>query len=904
MKRQESVYKKLVELSSFSDGCTTSELAEELNISRANISNELNKLYELKRVLKSNGRPVRYYPVSLKEGEEALVDKVVKSVDMSNNNVNENDLYNCLDVFLKENLSLKTQVNQARAAVLYPPNGMNMLILGDTGVGKSMFAELTYKYAVEVKKFKKNAPFIVFNCADYVNNPQLLLSQLFGAKKGAYTGADIDREGLIEKADKGVLFLDEIHRLPSEGQEMLFVFLDKGKYRRLGETESERKANVLIICATTEEPSSALLNTFIRRIPMIIKIPNLKERYSTERLNLINCFLKNESNILGKEIKLSRNALKAFLQYPCENNIGQLKADIQQVCAKAYAEYLTNRRGSIKINTTDLPEYIRDYLYIDLENEKLLTDLGIKDRYVTISKDNSMIESCEKSIDNNIYEFIEDRVENLKSESFMDKGIDEILYKELYSYFNKYIHGINEYHKNTLNSLLDENITNLLGDIDDIILKKLNKRLSKNMSIGLLLYLNTAIYKVKNNKRKINDKLLYTRKKYRMEFEAALEIIKIIEEKLDLTLSIDEAGYITLFLVKEENREVQFSSQVGIIVMCHGDSTATSMAKVANDLLEENYAIGINLPLGKSRIEIMDILRATIKNKKTSNQYIFLVDMGSLLSINEILSEELDIQIKQINNVSTIHVIEATRKALLGEKLEEIYVSLSNENEVNVVEEISDKKKYSIVVACSTGEGSAVIISNYLQKHLRYNKNIFDVIPLSINNKENFYIDIREIQKEKEIICIVSTLKIQMDVPQYTLEEVLSLKVIDRIQEIVDIKHTYEELSKTLKEHIKNVDGEILYEDIVQVLFNFQSRTKIVLTSELFIPIAMHIACMVDRLLSKITVVEYKGSDEYKDTNSDMYKLVKEILKPLSHKYNVEITNDEYWFITEFLSEI
>lgn len=91
-----------------------------------------------------------------------------------------------------------------------------------------MFAEVMYSFAKEIGRIKRNAPFVTFNCADYANNPQLLMSQLFGVKKGAYTGADKDRMGLVEKADGGILFLDEVHRLPPEGQEMLFYLIDKG----------------------------------------------------------------------------------------------------------------------------------------------------------------------------------------------------------------------------------------------------------------------------------------------------------------------------------------------------------------------------------------------------------------------------------------------------------------------------------------------------------------------------------------------------------------------------------------------------------------------------------------------------------------------------------------------------
>ncbi|KFN90945.1 NtrC family transcriptional regulator [Tetragenococcus muriaticus PMC-11-5] len=120
--------------------------------------------------------------------------------------------------------------------MLYPPKGLHTIIFGQTGTGKSMFAECMYQFAIQIKSIAKSAPFISFNCADYAQNPQLLFGHIFGVKKGAYTGADSDSTGLLAKADGGILFLDEIHRLPPEGQEMLFSFIDKGVYRPLGES--------------------------------------------------------------------------------------------------------------------------------------------------------------------------------------------------------------------------------------------------------------------------------------------------------------------------------------------------------------------------------------------------------------------------------------------------------------------------------------------------------------------------------------------------------------------------------------------------------------------------------------------------------------------------------------------
>lgn len=140
-----------------------------------------------------------------------------------------------------------------------------------------------------------------------------MLSQLFGHKKGSFTGAGEDKAGLVEQADGGILFMDEIHRLPPEGQEMLFYFIDSGTYNRLGETEHKRTAKVLFICATTENPSSALLKTFLRRIPMTVHIPSLNERSLGERVELTTFLLGKEAERIKKNLNVHIDVYNALI---------------------------------------------------------------------------------------------------------------------------------------------------------------------------------------------------------------------------------------------------------------------------------------------------------------------------------------------------------------------------------------------------------------------------------------------------------------------------------------------------------------------------------------------------------------------------------------------------------------
>ena len=102
-------------------------------------------------------------------------------------------------------------------------------------VQENIFSRKIYEYAVAEKVIPKDAPFISYNCAQYFNNPELLSSALFGHVKGAFTGAEKEHIGLIEKADNGVLFLDEVHRLSDEGQEKLLHLWIQEKFHRWGQ---------------------------------------------------------------------------------------------------------------------------------------------------------------------------------------------------------------------------------------------------------------------------------------------------------------------------------------------------------------------------------------------------------------------------------------------------------------------------------------------------------------------------------------------------------------------------------------------------------------------------------------------------------------------------------------------
>ncbi len=217
-------------------GFSAEDVAHCAGIDRTNASRDLNLLAQEGKVERIPGRPVLFIvkaPSIEQFHENGNNSKYLSEVPLQ---VTQEpgkppavaaSVYNGAVVTNFETLigggeGLKVAIQQAKAAMLYPPRGLHTLLCGPSGVGKTTFARLMHEFALELQALPADAPFISFNCADYAGNPQLLMAHLFGVVRGAYTGADRDREGLVEQAHRGILFLDEVHRLPPEGQEMLF----------------------------------------------------------------------------------------------------------------------------------------------------------------------------------------------------------------------------------------------------------------------------------------------------------------------------------------------------------------------------------------------------------------------------------------------------------------------------------------------------------------------------------------------------------------------------------------------------------------------------------------------------------------------------------------------------------
>jgi transcriptional regulator with AAA-type ATPase domain/transcriptional regulatory protein LevR len=693
--------------------------------------------------------------------------------DLFNNSVSENSLEDKLrnKVFEKDDsfaemigydLSLKAQVQQAKAAVLYPPFGLHTLIIGESGVGKSFLAEQMYKFALNKNKIEPDK-FVVFNCADYAENPQLLYSHLFGHKKGSFTGADKEKEGLVQKADKGILFLDEVHRLSSEGQEMLFNIIDHGFYRKLGESNKQEKVNLMIIAATTEDIKSNLLATFRRRIPLIIDLPPLSKRTLEEKWGFIKLFISRESRQINKDIKVKYEAARALLSFSPENNVGQLESKIKEICARAYLEFISNKKENVEISLD----------FLDLKIKRGFFEESVKREDIKkIVKDDLVLTAAKKSskklsnfnpkykLENDIYRYLEEKNKELYSLGFSKKEINnklnELLAEKVKSVFNRVEDSLFD-NQNILNEIVGPNILEMVNDILVIVHRELPEFvLSQRLKYALAIHLDAVVERIKSGKIIKHPALAEIKRTNNKLYKIAEKIVNYLNEEYLLQIPEDETGYISMYLSSVNKQKINKSkaARPGIIVLSHG-GVASEMLKVANWLLGGSELKAIDMNLKESPNTVLNKLIDVAEQLDRGRGILLLVDMGSLKSFGEIITEKTGIKTRVISRVDTVMLMEAVRWSKfdnldLDELTQRILKSKNNYTR--------EKKREAILIYCITGKGGALRIKDYLEHRITGIEDNYQIITTGIFDKDiNNYIE--SLSSKYELKAVIGNMK-------------------------------------------------------------------------------------------------------------------------------------------------
>lgn len=901
-------------------GITTKEVAEAFGIQRTNASKDLNELVKDGLLAKIDGRPVRYL-------ECGLVSQTKQS-QLKKTPIPIRSKKEYVDIFQKViggNGSMKVPIEQAKAAILYPPRGLNCLITGATGSGKTHFAHIMFEFAKDRGLINGHEELVVFNCADYAHNSELLMSHLFGYAAGAFTGANKEKEGLIAKADGGMLFLDEIHRLPPEGQEMIFYFMDNGKYNRLGETAKERQADVRIICATTEDATSYLLSTFIRRIPISIQLPSFNQRQTKEKIDLVKLMVGIEAERIQRKISLTEDVVKALIGSVTYGNVGQLKSNIQLICARSFLSHMD--KEEIVITLEDLTEEVKIGLSLLANNRQFLAELAQDlEPIMEVSPDQNLMLPLVDSYElpYNLYEIIDEKAALLKDDGVDQDSINQFIMTDINVHLKSFYkdHRLTFDIEKKLAEIVEQKVIDLTKKIYDVAKAKLNDSFQVNFIYAMSLHISSFLkrHQLDNQgEMNSNDSIRKMVKEYPAEYEVALDIKALILDAYQIEIPLEEVEYLTVLLVSLKKEKP--TGRIGIVVAAHGNSTATSMVQVVKQLFGSDNLVAVDMPVEmKPRVALEEIINA-VEQVNNGSGVILLVDMGSLGTFSEEIHRRTGILVRTVDMVTTALVLEVARKTeLLDTDLDRLFHSLKNfsgyGNNLNQepeqeVPQPNQSLKKAIVAICASGQGTAQRMKDIIEKYLaEVGEKELEVLPISIVEMAAV---LKKLQTNYQLIAVTGIVDPKIGVRYIPMELLFSGEAKSILQELVlDAEDIFEPVVlddqqswEICQDYLRTNFTFINAEKVMEPFWTFtQKLTEVFLgglTNQAFtINMIMHLGGMVERIVRQdcLTVPE----DQRSDYNLERFQQVKEIAKIVEEALLIKIPPEELYYLMQILN--
>ncbi|MGG5318576.1 sigma 54-interacting transcriptional regulator [Enterococcus sp. AZ072] len=823
---------------------TASCISTALNISRNNASHHLNRLVEEGVLTKINTRPTKFVYKENQESSQAF------------------------EGFIGYDSSLKNSIQKCKAAVNYP-KGLPLMLRGESGTGKSYLASLIFQYAKDNGVIPPQAPLVVLNCADYANNPELLSSVLFGHIKGAFTGAETDKKGLIDEAQGGFLFLDEVHNLSAENQEKLFLLIDSQKFRRLGDNDNWQSSDVRLIMATTEEITSSLLTTFRRRIPLTITLPKFTDRPLIERHELVLALFQSEVKKVKKTIQVSYEIIEGLEKSQYEGNVGELKNEIKVMVAKHYSQttIVINKKGSS-----------------DQRYQLFSTETASKGQ---AKKSSSLLELADTSAIKNfqgLLNSVENLVFNIHCCIKQEYGSYQIFIE------NEFEESQVEYDRDLVKKLFNQRGIPLEQMELDKFIELLHFFQHFDYVYPLSIELNT---------------------KERMQLHKYLRLAKTVVS--ELLVYTEKADQLVLFFTAFFYKKKIITSIIPAVIAMHGFNNATSMAAMANQLVNDYIYDGFDLPLELSSTQLIEEIVQYIKQIDTKNGLVVFVDMGSLEEMYVKITPFVEGDLLVLNNVSSAAALDIALQLKAKVPMNEIVKVDTTKYTVEKRYFEGLSQKNNILVTCLSGEGIAIKVKEILSHYFDHEK--IEILTMDYKNVQQQF-KREDLTIFKNTIAIFTTPSMnEQRVPVVNIEEIVNgRETLERFALFIAEEKRKDCINEIVKlftiegatARLTFLNPEMVVNEIEEAIIAYEEFYDIEIQSFIRINLFLHLSSMIERILRHDEIDEELSPDvlSQKEKFDDFLGFSKLVFSKIRQKYNIQIPKSEFGMVFQLINEL
>lgn len=880
---EERVYQALLTLCrDQEEAVTATALANRLELSRNVVSHYLTRLLEQGQVIRLGTKPAYWQPIAAaEEGEGRCAGGPAQDDPFS--------------AFVGWDGSCREAVDRCRAAVCYPPDGLPILLCGASGVGKSALAGLIHRYAVSSGAAAPDAPFVTFNCADYANNPQLLSATLFGYKKGAFTGADADREGILRTADNGFLFLDEVHRLSAENQEKLFILLDQGCYRPLGENKEWIHVKVRLVCATTEDVDRVLLKTFRRRIPVRADIPPYAARPVSERLRLIYGICRREALQLGRDVVLESGVLDYLLGFCQDGNIGALINLIKLTCAGSLHRQAPGEPLRLEARSLPVDDLCQPGGGARLFHEPLTVRRDEAEESSGVSHDPAWEHSGLEEFWGGVTEERDWDLEALRRVFRVTDG-----FFERTGLYAGEAPGVSRVFLQ-----LFERLCTAVCDRYGILGKDLIARLScwylksRDRDLGKVP---SAVAFVAHLRRKC------PRTAYVVD-----RLLEALDRELPGDCRREDLFSAALYFLLSPH--VDESCPFHALIVAHGDSTATSVASVANRMCRSFIFEGIDMPIETSVDTVIERVNGYIDKCDTRQGMILLVDMGSLSRMYGSIKNRLKGDLLIINNMTTAIALDIGIKIVGHQPFKKIaeYAKTGYTVQSQYYEGLALDK--NIVISCISGLGIAEKLKEIVGEYV--DTDVLEIVTMDYRALK-WNIDRGDHAQFRNTQVILTTSEVlgggglpilylpDLWTPEgeqklwRALSAAVDQKGFERLKEELFKFFSIEGVSARLS----FLNPSVIIAEVDDVLRAYERHYRLKLESFRRLNLFLHISVMIERLLVGEKLYGESAQDgETDETLGEFFEVSGRIFGDIIAKYRIELTRSELRLLHELLME-